>query len=193
MIRKPVGALLAALLIAGCTPTAPASPSPTPTTYLCTPEAGGTPAPCTQAQHDEMLRMNALYTDAETVLRRYVAEIDRQGSDWRMRELNVELQAVTMGEFRGILEGLIAQDRQDQANRVSAAAPIAWVKRVPGLTRGGSLVALRYCVDATVESYTTAATPTPFPGVVYVQTYYFSREADQMKISSADVQQVQSC
>lgn len=195
MFRRSVVAALAALLVAGCTPTAPVSPSPTPTptTYLCTPEAGGTPAPCTQAQHEEMLRMDALYAEAETVLRRYVAEVDRQYANWELRAMTPELEATTMGSFRSYEEQLIEKSRAKQLRRVNGAQPMAWIKRIPGLARDGSIVALEACEDGRAERYLDKDMAASQPGEVFLYRYFFARSGESLKITQSEFKKGESC
>lgn len=69
------GALITALL-AGCVQPAEPTPSASPTpTFLCTPEAGGAEAPCSEADYRKMKEKDALYAEAEQVYRKYKAEM----------------------------------------------------------------------------------------------------------------------
>ena len=53
--RRPLAAVLVALTLVGCTTASPASPTPTAQpSPSCTPEAGGTPYPCGQAENEQM-------------------------------------------------------------------------------------------------------------------------------------------
>lgn len=186
-----VGLGLAVLV--GCTPTAAPSPIPTPSVPTCVPLDGASPFPCTQADFDALAEQRALYEEAEAVLERYVAELVRQEKDWRLRELTPELEATTTGRFRDFVMEFIELDRQDQASRLGDPAPIAWVKPVPDESREGSVAALRYCVDATAETFVTKEAPQGVSGVAAERTYFFAREAGQLKIASSDVKDVKSC
>lgn len=73
------GCLAAALTLglAACIPTPTTTPTPVPTTYQCTPEAGGAPYTCTESEHQEMVKKNALHAEAEQVYRAYTQEAVR--------------------------------------------------------------------------------------------------------------------
>ena len=77
-------------LMTGCQPPSPPPPTPTNSqtspssapspvatpTYMCTPEAGGDQAPCTQIAYEKMKARDALYTEAETVYRDFLGLSD---------------------------------------------------------------------------------------------------------------------
>lgn len=73
-------ACVSALALAACGPTPP-TPAPTPPapqpTFQCTPEAGGTPAPCEQREFDDMRAKDALCAEAEGVARQLYAELEK--------------------------------------------------------------------------------------------------------------------
>ncbi len=67
----------ATVILVGCTPTSPpTTPAPTPT-FMCTPEAGGAEAPCSQQDYDKMKAKDEQYAEAEKVYREYLAEYVR--------------------------------------------------------------------------------------------------------------------
>ena len=71
--RILIAAVAVGVVLSACTPTPVVTPTPTPTpTFACTPEAGGTPSPCSQAEFEEMKAKDALYAEAEAVYRRTV-------------------------------------------------------------------------------------------------------------------------
>ena len=58
----------ATVILVGCTPTSPpTTPAPTPT-FMCTPEAGGAEAPCSQQDYDKMKAKDEQYAEAEKVV-----------------------------------------------------------------------------------------------------------------------------
>ena len=65
---------------------------------MCTPEAGGAKAPCSEQQYQQMKAKDALYAEAEQLYRTYQAEflkvIRAGGSD----KLTPELEAVIGSE-----------------------------------------------------------------------------------------------
>ena len=61
----------ATVILVGCTPTSPpTTPAPTPT-FMCTPEAGGAEAPCSQQDYDKMKAKDEQYAEAEKVYREF--------------------------------------------------------------------------------------------------------------------------
>ncbi|TBT85913.1 hypothetical protein ET989_05525 [Propioniciclava sinopodophylli] len=186
-----VGLGLAVLV--GCTPTAAPSPIPTPSVPTCVPLDGASPFPCTQADFDALAEQRALYEEAEAVLRRYQAEVDRQEADWSLREMTPELLDTTTGAFRQATQQLIDQDRHDQARRIGDAVPIAWVKWTPAEARGGSVATIQYCVDGTRERYVTKDSPDGSAGVAVMRKYFFTRTDGQLKIATSDAERVPSC
>lgn len=156
LLRGVVATLAATVLLAGCQPSAPGSPTPsspppsptaTPTpTFLCTPEAGGEATECTQAQYDEMKAKDALYAEAEEVFREYFAEnirISRAGGVTEPTEVILKTTAGTaresvMAAFRGLAE---------RQSRARGDDPTLKVERAPGISKEGSIVALLVCAD----------------------------------------------
>ena len=78
-------AVVVPALVAGCTPAAQPTPSATPVPtvaaptlqLMCTPEEGGTAAPCTQAEYDAMIARDKLYDEAKALLAKYKTEYER--------------------------------------------------------------------------------------------------------------------
>lgn len=197
-MQRSVCALSVALgfaVLSGCTPAAapPVSSAPVPSVPVCEPVDGATPYPCTQADFDALAQQRALYEEAQGAVRRYEAEVARQGADWQLREVTPELEATTTGDFRNAVEEFIRQDRADQAVRVGEPAEIAWFEPALDKSRNASEVAVRACIDATTERYVTRSNSSPTPGVAVVHTYYLVREAGQLKIATSDYEDVAAC
>ncbi len=141
--RILVLATILVALVAGCTPAAAPTPSPTPTVPQCTPEFGGDPFPCTQADHDAMMARQAQYAEAERVYREY--------SSLNAQEL-VDRREAPSDELLGLMAGDRAKYQAElRANALSAAtfsgAPeVAWLRPTPSTTPAGPL-AMHVCLD----------------------------------------------
>ena len=184
---------LALAVLVGCTPTAAPSPIPTPSVPTCVPLDGASPFPCTQADFDALAEQRALYEEAETVVKRYYDEVNRQEADWQLRGMTPEFEATTTGDFREFTRQLTEFDRRDQASRVSGSVPVVWVRPALDEDLDGALVAVRSCVDGSQASYVTSARPTPQAGVVMKYVFYLSRADDVLKLSSSSSEQVDAC
>jgi hypothetical protein len=142
--RARAAALMLSLsFVAGCSPAVAPTPTPSPT-YQCVPEAGGDPLPCGPIEFEASQRRDALYAEAEAVYRRFWAEIVRIDSNPEPT-MTPELEATTVGPFRDALIEVLGELKG--AQRVSGESPIVWVKRLVGLQRSGSIVALETCTD----------------------------------------------
>ena len=195
-----LAAMLAVVLLAGCqpgtapTPTSPSassvSPVPTPT-YQCTPEAGGEATPCTQIHYEEMKAKDRLYAEAEAVYRRMFEENIRVSRAGGVSEPTPVIKETADGAF---LEDLMDDFMQMVDEGLSARGddPELVVKRAPGVSKQGSIVALSVCVDATGWSF-YAGNKKVLPGRVGQDIVYFSRLGDALKIIGADGEFVDSC
>lgn len=99
-------------LVAGCSPAPVETPAPVPSVPTCTPEFGGTPYPCTEADYEANQRSLARYAEAERVYREYVA-LSAQEHVEGLREPSPELLALTSDEYGRALTELraLALDR----------------------------------------------------------------------------------
>ena len=180
-IPKSVTALavIVALLGSGCTQPDPnAAP-----TYTCTPSNGGTPAPCYKAEHDQQVKEDALYAEAEAVYRKYIAEDERiyraggidQPSDVLKETLSGDFLAQKMSSYEAL--------KQSRTALVGGEFKVAWLKRAPKQATAGSLVTLQDCVDTSSAQLVTegeGSTPAGYTSDVL----HFTREQGQLKISS---------
>ena len=183
--------LASAAVLAGCTtvtqPTATPTNSPT---YLCTPEAGGTPLPCGPIEAEQAEKRDALYADAEAVYRRYWGEIDRLTLEENPPFTPV-LEETTDGTFRRLVqEGL---DPSSHRERVSGDVKLVRLERLPGLSRDGSTVALLMCADARDARYVTVRDDTPTAGFVYEMRLYLAPRDDRLKLITSESRNVQEC
>lgn len=182
--------LFAACLLAGCQPAAP-PPTPVPT-YACTPEAGGAEFSCSQQQYDEMVAKDKLYAEAVAVYRRFLQEdlrISRTGGTDSATSVLLETTAEAF--LKKALEGY----RQDRAEGLSARGGdrvVRSIERLAGVSKGGSLVALRACVDASSVSVYKAGKYVG-KGLVTRDDLYFKRIGSALKVIGADGSEVSSC
>lgn len=95
--RIAASALILGVLVSGCTPTSP--PTSTVTVPTCTPEFGGDPYPCTQAEYERSQQTKARYAEAERVYREFNARSNDKGVR-RPPEPSEEVLALTAGTLR---------------------------------------------------------------------------------------------
>ena len=184
------GAALAGLVLAGCQ-SAPPAPAPTPT-FTCTPEAGGDPFPCSQFQHDEMVAKDALYAEAEAVYRRFLAEDVRIMRAGGVSEPTKVLLETTTGAF---LDGSLADYRQfvhDGTHAEGSEPRLVSLTRLPGVSLGGSEVAMRACQDGRSLRFLQDGLEVG-RGQLVEGKVFFSRVRGSLKIWSSDGGKVETC
>ena len=190
MRRAAVATAILGLLL-GCTP-APTVTTPAPTpTFACTPEAGGAPKPCSQAEYDAMVKKDALYAEAEALYRRYFAEEVRLDKLGGAKDATPEFKATLAEDF---LSQTVAVHRQDYEadRRATGSQRLVWIKRVPGVSWLGSLVAIAACRDATALKV--------YEGTKYIghgragtETAYAKQFSDGLRLFSVESEEVTSC
>ncbi|MFT3875334.1 MAG: hypothetical protein QM708_02745 [Propioniciclava sp.] len=184
--------MLLSVLLAGCAPTAP-TPSPTLVTYTCVPEAGGEPYACTAKEHEEMLAVNALYDEAEAVYRRHMTEVFRLSSHWEFSEVTPEIEATAGGPYLERMTTIFTKNREEHIERISGEPVIGWVKRFPGRSMSGSVVALWTCVDGSPGISTKLGDPQGSPGITTENRLYLNRVNGALKIWDSEYKVVESC
>lgn len=190
--RRLVFTAAALCLVTACTPTAPTTqPSPAPS-YRCTPEAGGDEFDCTQAQYDEMVAKDKLYAEAEAVYRKFFDEDVRIFRAGGITKASAVLLETTTGDFlqdsMNLYRSFVAEKRKIVGGEVKIAA----LQRLPGLSKAGSVVALRACTDASTTT-TYIRGKAAGPGGTGEDTLYFGRVDGLLKIQGADGRAVKSC
>lgn len=143
-------ACVSALTLAACGPTppttAPTTPAPQPT-FQCTPEAGGTPAPCSQREFDDMMAKNALYAEAEDVQKKFQAHVDTALRLGGTDSLSPALESVVAGPARDTVADVLRKQKQQGIQFVGDLSKTVFVHRLVGETVDGSDVALAVCTD----------------------------------------------
>lgn len=174
------------LPIAACTMTPATTPTPVPTTYQCTPEAGGAPYTCTEAEHQEMVKKDALYAEAEQVYRQLVAEHTQLFEDGR--EAGDEVLGLATGEAVDTLR----EAHKGGVRFKGGKAQLISVKRFPGRVRNGSVVALESCIDTTqVDLY--RGNVHLGRGGVALERAYFAPVEGALRMNYVESKSVESC
>lgn len=179
-------------LLAACTPTSPTpTPSPAPS-YRCTPEAGGDEFDCSQAQHDEMVAKDKLYAEAEAVYRKFFAEEVRILRAGGTDTVTPMLKETTTGAFLEDVMDYYRSLKSDKATLVGGEVRLATLVRVPGVSKAGSVIAMRACSDASSARIVIDGKDSG-PGRSGSDLLYFIRVDGALKIEGADGKEVSSC
>ncbi len=182
---------LALALLAGCTPAQPtlAPPQPSPT---CTPEGGGKAYPCSPYYYDQMVAKDKLYTEAEAVYRKYLAEDERIYRAGGVTQPTPVLLETTTGQYLADSMRIYRDLHSRHSKAVGGEFKRAWFKRVPGESMAASVVALKVCTDpSTVRIGPNAASSEP--GVLAEETGYFARVSGELKLTMARTKVVTKC
>ena len=185
---------LTAVLLVGCTPTQPtSSPSvsvgpviPATPEYHCTPDGSQTAAPCTEAEYRAQLERDQQYAEAEAIYRKMVAA----DADLFRRGLPADesvLQYVSGRAKEAVIAGHATGDRS-----IAGDLEIRWVRRLPGVSREGSVVALETCVDNSSVEIRGADGSTGF-GTVGTENVYFVDIDGTLKAVYIDYLEVEQC
>ena len=186
--------LPAALVLAGCTPTAPPStPAPTPT-FMCTPEAGGAESPCSQQDYEKMKARDAQYAEAEKVYREYLDEYVRVMKAGGGTQLTAELEGL-LGTQK-LRELMLDRMKYYKSQGLRAVGPGITVKsavRLTSLTLAGSVAAIRFCIDAKGMATYRGTVKQGDWGASQETIHFSSTDSGSLKITSSTVKRVKSC
>jgi len=189
--RLAVATAVAACLLTGCQPATTPTPSPAPS-YSCTPEAGGDEFSCSQHQYDEMVAKDKLYAEAEQVYRTFFAEDSRILRRGGISEPTEVIKATTTGDFLENSMDYYKSLKRQRATLVGGEIELTRLERAPGVSKGGSVVALRACIDATSTRIFIRGKDSG-PGRLGVDILYFGRVDGVLKILGADGKEDQPC
>lgn len=194
MVRSRIAAsAVACLLLAGCSPAPAPTPSPTHTpSFSCTPEAGGAAYECSQFDHEQMVAKDKLYAEAEAVYRKFFAEDERIYRAGGVDEPTPVLLETTTGRFLEDSMRIYRALRKYNTRAVGGQFRVAWLKRLPGVTQDGSLVAMQSCSDASSVALIAPDTENTSAGWG-LEILYFGREGSVLKLTAANGDQVESC
>lgn len=194
-MRRTVAAVaaVAAVLLAGCVPQTPPSPTPSPTpTFMCTPEAGGTEAPCSEQEYQKMKAKDALYAEAEHVYRMYKAEMLKTLKAGGATELPSSLAAlIGTDSVRDDVLSYLRYFKENNMRVVGEGSTIEDAVRRPGPTKAGSIVTMSFCVDGRKTVVYRGAKKITGQGLLGIETAHFA--GDPLKIVAVDSKQVASC
>lgn len=194
-VELGAAATLLAMLLAGCVQPTDPSPSASPSpTFMCTPEAGGDQAPCSEADYQKMKEKDALYAEAEQVYRKYKEEMLKALQAGGANTLPAGLATlVAEGEVReGIMESL-RYFHKNNLRVVGGGSTIETVTRRPSITRKGSVVAMDFCVDGRETIVYQGKKRLENQGSVAVDTAYFAKVSSVLKIVAASSKAVTKC
>ncbi len=183
-------AIFATATLVGCTGTPSLTPTAATPTFLCTPEAGGAAQPCGPIEHEQAQKRDAEYTEAEAVYRRFWAENERLDS-MDSPTITPELREVVAGEALTMTQETFSPEFFRK--RVSGASTLVRVDRLPGLSRGGSEVALLTCFDATQGQYLPPGGGEPTAGVRAESRIYLGYIEGSLKIIDSEAREVEKC
>ena len=186
-----LGLLCPLALITACAQAPTVTPTPAPI-IRCTPEAGGAEYDCSQAQHDEMVAKDRLYAEAEAVFRKFFAENIRISRAGGVEEATPVMLETSTGHYLSEAVNTYRHLRQDKLIPRGSDPQVVSVARLPGLAKGGSVVAMRTCIDASGWAFYRGKQETS-RGFPALDDVYFKYEAGQLKMFGADGKAVKEC
>ena len=180
--------------LSSCTTPAPTTTPSTPSpTFACTPEAGGSPYPCSSADYQEMKRKDALYAEAERVFRRLIAEDERVARIGGSDELTPEYKALLGSpELQKQQLEVLKSSKRDRVIGTGGSFVLSWVRRVPGISVEGSAVRMRACVDMTSVTFSERGKVVG-PGIVVEETADFQSTEGRLRVWTFEYKVVPSC
>ena len=191
-MRIPALALATTLLaLAGCTPATTPTPTPIPT-FRCTPETGGTDYQCTEHDFTQMQAKEAAYTEAERVLRAFIAEDSRITFHSTEAAPSDLMKTLIGGNLLEVRTNLYRSIREDGLTGGPGDTRIVWLKRSPGTAKGSSVVALEACNDASHIVVNQNGRPVG-QGRVVRAMYFFQKDGERIKIWDFDTKEGATC
>jgi hypothetical protein len=158
----------------------------------CTAEAGGAEYDCTPYEYDDMVAKDKLYAEAEAVYRKFLAEDERIARIGGVTEPTEVLLETTSGFF---LKDAMVGYRSDKERGLTARdgeRVIRSVVRLVGLSKGGSVAALRICTDSTSVRVFEKSKYVG-KGSINRDDLYFGRVDERLVIIGVDGEQVKAC
>lgn len=191
---RTIPLMVAAMLLAGCTPMPPApSPStsigpvtPAAPQFHCTPDGSQTAAPCTEAEYNAQVERDKQYAEAESLYRKLVAadtELFKKGAPAD----DSVLQYVADNARRLLVEA------HSDGSRYKAEGPqVRWIRRMTDFQREGAVLAITACMDST-HATLIAPDGSEAEGSVAEQNAYFALVEGQLKVVHLGYVEVESC
>lgn len=107
---------------------------------------GGTPAPCTQAEYDEVTKQAKRYAAAEQVYRTFLP-MDARELVERVPTPSPELLAMTAGDYA---KGLpLVRSYELKAATATGTLAVVWMRAIPVPADGVGSLAMVACTDRT--------------------------------------------
>lgn len=191
--RLGAAAALITALLAGCVqpaePTPSASPSPT---FMCTPEAGGAEAPCSEVDYQKMKEKDALYAEAERVYRKYQAEVWKSAKSGGTEVLPKSLKSLIASEK--VRAAVLAQLANVKARELifKGEEILRTAARLPDRTSSGSEVAMDFCTDSRKVKIIRMGKLVSNGRLGY-ETAYFAAVDGSLKIVDMSAREVSEC
>lgn len=181
-----IGALLvASAALTGCVPQPVATPTPTPT-YACTPEAGGAEYRCDQRDYEAMKAKDALYAEAWQVYERLSKERDR------LYREGLPADDATVALTTGDATEQVRAGHHNTPKLTGGDVRVSLLHRNPGLVRGGSVVSLDVCRDA--SELTIASGPDAgAKASVWIERVYFIGPSGGLRLNYFESKKVATC
>jgi hypothetical protein len=139
-----------------------------------------------------MVAKDKLYTEAEAVYRRFLAEDERIFRQGGITEPTAVLLETTTGAFLENSMTLYRSFVEGERKSVGGEIRLQSLARLPSQSKGGSIVAMRACVDASTTTVYRRGKPAG-KGGVGADALYFGRVDGVLKIQGADGKAVESC
>ena len=180
---KPVAGLALVFALAACSPGADVSPTPSFVTPSVTASASPTPTP----------DMDALYAEAERVLRRSFELEDRYMQTGNFDEYPPELYGVLADPYRSLSIASFAFHKENGFRSSPGTTAVVTVRPAQGVSKSGSEVALAVCLDTRPSPLVDANGNLVSPGGVLSVNYFFKRLDGVLKLFLAEGEEVESC
>lgn len=172
-------ALILGVVVSGCTPTTPPSmPTSTVTVPTCTPEFGGDPYPCTQAEYAQNQQTKARYAEAERVYREFTKLNNRELVERRV-EPSPELRLLTGGSRASSLAEIRTQALANAS--YAGELEVVWLRPVAHRSGMPGNLAMLACADYT-HWVVTFADGSPSPTGRHVARVEFDDAAGKTTI-----------
>ncbi len=148
---RTIPLMVAAMLLAGCTPMPPApSPStsigpvtPAAPQFHCTPDGSQTAAACTEAEYNAQVERDKQYAEAESLYRKLVA------ADTELFKKGAPADDSVLQHVAGTARDAVVDAHSGPGRYVTGEPKVAWIRRLVGFEREGSTLALTACVVST--------------------------------------------
>ncbi len=131
-------------LVAGCSPAPVETPAPVPSVPTCTPEFGGTPYPCTEADYEANQRSLARYAEAERVYREFT-QLSMEEHLARIETPSAELMELLDGDYKETMPA--SRTAALKLGTYSGARQIAWVRPTHHKAGSPGSLSLLVCTD----------------------------------------------